>query len=40
MTTIAAAWGYCGNVEPITWGADAIAETPLQVFDLIREKLT
>jgi 2-phosphoglycolate phosphatase len=40
MTTIAAAWGYCGNAAPITWGADAIAETPLQVFDLIREKLT
>jgi 2-phosphoglycolate phosphatase len=40
MTTIAAAWGYCGNVEPMIWGADAIAETPLQVFDLIREKLT
>jgi 2-phosphoglycolate phosphatase len=40
MTTIAAAWGYCGNAEPVVWGADAMAETPLQVLDLIREKLT
>jgi 2-phosphoglycolate phosphatase len=40
MTTIAAAWGYCGNAEPVVWGADAMAETPLHVLDLIREKLT
>lgn len=40
MTTIAAAWGYCGNAEPVVWGADAMAETPLQVLDIIREKLT
>ena len=36
MTTIAAAWGYCGNAEPTTWEADALAATPLDVLDLIR----
>jgi 2-phosphoglycolate phosphatase len=40
MTTIAAGWGYCGHAEPVTWGADALAETPLQVLELIRAKLT
>lgn len=39
MTTIAAAWGYCGLSEPVVWGAHAIAESPLQVLDLIRENL-
>jgi phosphoglycolate phosphatase len=40
MTTIAAAWGYCGQSEPVAWGADALAETPIQILDLIREKRT
>jgi 2-phosphoglycolate phosphatase len=40
MTTIAAAWGYCGNAEPVTWSADMIADTPLQILDLIRETRT
>jgi len=39
MMTIAAAWGYCGNAEPVTWNADVIADTPLQVLDLIRENM-
>lgn len=37
MTTIAAAWGYCGNAEPVTWNADSVAETPLRVLELVRE---
>jgi len=37
MKTIAAAWGYCGHAEPVTWEADALAETPLDVLDLIRK---
>lgn len=37
MTTIAAAWGYCGNAEPVTWEADALAATPLDVLELIRK---
>ena len=38
MRTIAAAWGYCGHVEPATWGADAMAATPLDVLSLIRAR--
>lgn len=36
MVTIAAAWGYCGHAEPVTWEADAMAATPLDVLALIR----
>lgn len=36
MTTIAAAWGYCGHAEPVSWNADALAETPLDLLDLIQ----
>lgn len=36
MTTIAAAWGYCGHAEPATWEADALAHTPLGVLELIQ----
>lgn len=36
MPTIAAAWGYCGQAEPTTWGADAIAESPSHLLELIR----
>jgi 2-phosphoglycolate phosphatase len=35
MTTIAAAWGYCGNSEPVTWRAQAIAHTPSDLLTLI-----
>ncbi|MGH8806282.1 MAG: HAD family hydrolase [Noviherbaspirillum sp.] len=36
MTTIAAAWGYCGHAEPKTWGAHAMAASPQDLLDLIR----
>lgn len=36
MQTIAAAWGYCGHVEPQSWEADALLDTPLQLLDLIK----
>ena len=36
MATVAAAWGYCGHAEPATWDADSLADTPLEVLDLIR----
>lgn len=36
MFSVAAAWGYCGNSEPATWNADALAPTPLELIDLIR----
>jgi phosphoglycolate phosphatase len=35
MPTVAAAWGYCGNVEPMSWEADALAATPEDVLRLI-----
>ncbi len=36
MTTIAAAWGYCGDAEPVTaWGADHIAESPQHTWALV-----
>jgi phosphoglycolate phosphatase len=38
MKTIAAAWGYCGQTEPVVWGADAIAETPLEILSMARER--
>jgi len=31
MATIAAAWGYCGALEPSTWDADAIVQTPTEL---------
>jgi phosphoglycolate phosphatase len=34
MTTIAAAWGYCGDTPPVTWQADAIAALPAEVLQL------
>lgn len=36
MATFAAAWGYCGNVEPAAWEADAIVERPLDLLEFIR----
>src|ERR1019366_5954138 len=36
MPTIAAAWGYCGHAEPLEWGADALADTPMHLLSMIR----
>lgn len=36
MITIAAAWGYCGHVEPTAWDADALVDSPLHLLNLIR----
>jgi phosphoglycolate phosphatase len=35
MQTVAAAWGYCAESEPLSWNADALAATPLQLIDLL-----
>ena len=35
MTTIAAAWGYCGEAAPATWNADILVDTPQQLFALL-----
>lgn len=38
MQTIAAAWGYCGAIEPTHWKANAVLDTPLELLELIRAK--
>ena len=35
MTTIAAAWGYCGTAGPADWNADAQLASPAEILDLI-----
>lgn len=35
MTTIAAAWGYCGEVAPATWNANALVQSPQQLLALL-----
>lgn len=40
MVTVAAAWGYCGDSEPVMWNADAVADTPLKVLSLVQENFT
>jgi 2-phosphoglycolate phosphatase len=32
MITVAAGWGYCGKSAPVTWGADKLANTPLDIL--------
>lgn len=39
MVTIAAGWGYCGHVEPASWGADALVASPTELRELIRAVL-
>ena len=39
MVTVACAWGYCGAVEPATWGADHLLLTPRDLLALIRSML-
>lgn len=35
MLTVAAGWGYCGDSKPVTWNADVIADTPLDILKMI-----
>ncbi len=37
MITVACAWGYCGAIEPSTWGADYLFDTPDQLLAALRE---
>jgi len=37
MVTVACAWGYCGSIDPVTWGADYLLETPRDLLQLLRE---
>jgi phosphoglycolate phosphatase len=36
MITVACAWGYCGAVEPSTWGADYLLDTPADLLETLR----
>lgn len=36
MVTVACAWGYCGSVEPASWGADMLLDTPADLLDIVR----
>lgn len=35
MLTVAAAWGYCGNAEPETWGAHMLLHSPQDLLHSI-----
>jgi len=35
MVTVACAWGYCGAIEPSTWGADYLLDTPAELLALL-----
>ncbi|KAB8041372.1 HAD family hydrolase [Janthinobacterium aquaticum] len=37
MRTVACAWGYCGPVEPLSWNADYLLETPQALLALVTE---
>ncbi|PWF54594.1 HAD family hydrolase [Massilia glaciei] len=37
MVTVACAWGYCGAVEPASWGADYLLDDPTDLLDTLRE---
>ncbi|TFW34493.1 HAD family hydrolase [Massilia horti] len=36
MITVACAWGYCGSIEPSTWGADYLLDTPADLLETLR----
>lgn len=36
MVTVACAWGYCGSIDPSTWGADYLLETPAELLATLR----
>jgi phosphoglycolate phosphatase len=37
MITVACNWGYCGSIDPATWGADYLLDTPRQLLEMLRE---
>jgi 2-phosphoglycolate phosphatase len=37
MITVACAWGYCGELEPVHWGADYLLESPIDLLTTLRE---
>jgi 2-phosphoglycolate phosphatase len=39
MVTAACAWGYCGSIEPTTWGADHLLAHPEELLTLVSQLL-
>lgn len=37
MVTVACGWGYCGSIEPSTWGADYLVDSPAHLMQTLRE---
>ena len=37
MVTVACGWGYCGSIEPSTWGADYLLDSPAHLMQTLRE---
>ena len=35
MVTLACAWGYCGAIEPASWAADHLLDTPVDLLELV-----
>jgi phosphoglycolate phosphatase len=36
MVTVACGWGYCGAIDPATWGADLLLDTPHHLLETLR----
>ena len=37
MITVACNWGYCGAIDPATWGADYLLDTPSHLLATLNE---
>jgi phosphoglycolate phosphatase len=37
MITVACGWGYCGDIDPATWGAHYLLDTPQQLLQILRD---
>ncbi|WP_075795234.1 HAD family hydrolase [Massilia putida] len=37
MVTVACNWGYCGSIDPATWGADYQLDTPRDLLQMLLE---
>jgi len=37
MVTVACNWGYCGSIDPATWGADHLLDTPQQLLQMLQQ---
>jgi phosphoglycolate phosphatase len=37
MVTVACNWGYCGSIDPATWGADHLLDTPQQLLRMLQQ---